>query len=130
MPWDQRTDAARKIDFGEEDFFDAVSLNSPNAVAQCQVAIGFKEEDPPSGWPSENAIVNVYAGLDGGEWDVQPLPGLSFLLSQDHNPNRLTFIVSGVRRFRVGVRPQRRGAALATADFSYQIGKPEFEPPG
>jgi hypothetical protein len=125
MPWGDKNAAVQKGNFGEEDFFDAVPLERPNAVAQCQVTVAFKA----SPGPSENAIINVYGTLDDGDdpvWDVQPLSGLSFVLSQDKNPNRITFTVSGVRQFRVGVRAERRGVVLDTADFSYRIGTPEF----
>jgi hypothetical protein len=131
MPWGEKESADQKGDFGEEDFFDAVTLPSPNAVAHCQVTVEFKA----SPGLSENAVINVYGTLDGPPahpdpdepvWDVQPLAGLSFILSQDRNPNRVSFIVSGVRRFRVGVRAERPGILLGTANFSYRIGTPEF----
>ena len=125
MPWGEKTSADQKGNFGEEDFFDAVTLDSPNAVAHCQVSVAFDA----SPFPSENAIINVYGTLDDeGEpvWAVQPLSGLSFILSQDKNPNSITFTVSGVHRFRVGVRAERRGVLLGTADFSYRIGTPAF----
>jgi hypothetical protein len=125
MPWGEKISAAQKGDIGEEEFFDAVTLHSPNAVAQCQVSLAFRA----SPFPSENAIINVYGTLDDeGEpdWDMQPLPGLSFTLSQDKNPNRITFTVSGVRRFRVGVRAERPGVLLANVNFSHRIGTPAF----
>jgi hypothetical protein len=125
MPWGAKIDSAPLADFGQEIFFpDMPTLNSPSHVAQCQVTVGFT----PTNGPSENAIISVYGTLDDdGEpnWDVQPLPGLSFTLSQDDNPNSITFTVSGVRRFRVGVRAERRGAVLDSANFSYRIGTPE-----
>jgi hypothetical protein len=78
-------------------------------------------------WTVGECIIKVYGTLDdAGDagWDVQPLAGLSFILSQVWNPNRIAFTVSGVPRFRVGVRPERRGAVLDTADFSYRIETP------
>ncbi len=125
MPWDAKINSAQLEDFGQEIFFaDMPTLDSPSHVAHCQVTVAFH----PSNGPSENAIVSVYGTLDddgGAGWDVQPLSGLSFILSQDDNPNRITFTVSGVRRFRVGVRPERAGVVLDSADFSYRIGTPE-----
>jgi hypothetical protein len=134
MPWGDKESADQKGDFGEEDFFDAVTLPSPNAVAHCQVTVEFKASPALS----ENAIINVYGTLDDGnepDWDVQPLSGMSFILSQAINPNRVSFSVSGVRPFRVGVGAERPGILLGTANFSYRIGTPEFaippeEPPG
>ena len=134
MAWGPKIDAAQEIDFIEEVFFVVGPLDSPSVVVQCQVTVAFT--DPEEGLrldrprtPSSTCTERLMM-LAMTIWDVQPLPGLSFVLSQDDDPNRMTFTVSGVRRFRVGVQPERPGGVLAAADFSFRIGTPEFEPCG
>ena len=80
---------------GTELFSDAVDLN-PGEVAHVEV-----EADFP-GSPTDNLVVAVYGTLDASSenWDDTAL--FSFEIDNGTDPNKASFIVSGVYRFRVG----------------------------
>ena len=54
--------------------------------------------------PTDHAIVAVYTTLDDSSeaWDLIPM--MEFLLENTTDPNRIGFLVTGVYKFRVGVR--------------------------
>ena len=54
------------------------------------------------GSPTDHAIVAVYTTLDDTSevWDLIPM--LEFLLENTTDPNRISFLVTGVYEFRVG----------------------------
>jgi hypothetical protein len=54
--------------------------------------------------PTDHAIIAVYTTLDDSSevWDLIPM--MEFLLENTTDPNRISFLVTGVYKFRVGVR--------------------------
>ena len=74
-----------------------VRLN-PRETAHVQVSIDFP------GSPTDHAIIAVYTTLDDTSevWDLIPM--MEFLIENTTAPNRISFLVTGVYKFRVGVR--------------------------
>jgi hypothetical protein len=76
---------------------------NPRETAHLQVSVDFP------GSPTDHAIVAVYTTLDDSSevWDLIPM--MEFLIENAADPNRISFLVTGVYKFRVGVR--RSGSA-------------------
>jgi hypothetical protein len=60
----------------------------------------------------------VYTTLDDTSevWDLIPM--MEFLIENTTDPNRISFLVTGVYKFRVGVRRSRSTDTLTSADLS------------
>ena len=67
-----------------------------------------------------HAILAVYTTLhDSSEvWDIIPM--MEFLLENTTDPNRISFLVTGVYKFRVGVRRSGSTDTIKSADLSYR----------
>ena len=48
------------------------------------------------------------------------LDGLGFLIENTTDPNRISFLVTGVYKFRVGVRRSGSTDTITSADLSYR----------
>jgi hypothetical protein len=116
MPWDDENEnaATQLVDVQAEQIFDR-QPEPPDAdsVVHCQVTVA------PVG--IGGAIVSVYGATNGADFDTQPLD--RFILSRQAVPNRISFTVSGVRKFRVGVQSSGTLATLASADLSFRVGR-------
>lgn len=51
--------------------------------------------------PTDNVICNIYASLDGTDYDDTPI--FSIELDQGTDPNQITIVVKDVAHFRVGL---------------------------
>jgi hypothetical protein len=77
------------------------------------------------GSPTDHAIIAVYTTLDDTPevWDLIPM--MEFLLENTTDPNRISFLVTGVYKFRVGVRrsgpPTRSAFPRSTAPRSRPV---------
>jgi hypothetical protein len=124
MPWDDENAnaATQLVNVQAEQIFDR-QPEPPDAdsVVHCQVTVAFA----PVG--IGGAIVSVYGATNGAEFDTQPLD--RFILSRQEDPNRISFTVSGVRKFRVGVQSSGTLGTLASADLSFRVGSAP-PPPG
>jgi hypothetical protein len=67
---------------------------------------------------TDHAIVAVYTTLDDASevWDLIPM--MEFLIENTTDPNRISFLVSGVYKFRVGVRRSGSTDTITSADLS------------
>jgi hypothetical protein len=85
---------------------------NPRETAHLQVSVDFP------GSPTDHAIVAVYTTLDDASevWDLIPM--MEFLLENTTDPNRISFLVTGVYKFRVGVRRSGSTDTIASADLS------------
>ena len=70
------------------------------------------------GSPTDHAIIAVYTTLDDASevWDVIPM--MEFLIENATDPNRISFLVTGVYKFRVGVRRSGATDTITSADMS------------
>jgi hypothetical protein len=120
MPWDvNETSATQLTDVDSEQIFDQQpEVQTSDSVVHCQVAVEF------AAGGIGDAIVSVYGATNGVAFDTQPLDELQFILRRQANPNRISFRVSGVRTFQVGVQSSGTLGKLAKADFSFRVGTP------
>lgn len=112
MAWDNDTAATQLTSITTEQFFDVTPTLNPGESFHCQVEVDFPTT------PTDNAIVSVYSTLDDSSenWDDTPL--MQFLVDKDTDPNALSFIVSGVYKFRVGVQRDGSTDTITSADMS------------
>ena len=98
MAWGSDTAATQLTSITTEQFFNQVPTLNPRETAHVQVSVDF-----PSS-PTDHALVAVYTTLDDTSevWDIIPM--MEFLIENTTDPNRISFLVTGVYKFRVGVR--------------------------
>ena len=115
MAWGADTASTQLTSITTEQFFSQTPQLNPGESAQCQVTCDF----PTS--PTDHCLIRVYATLDDAAevWDVSPF--LESFLANDDDPNRVSFVVSGVYKFRVGVQRTGSTDALTSADMSHRL---------
>ena len=71
-----------------------------------------------SSFPTDHAIIAVYTTLDDTPevWDLIPM--MEFLIENTTDPNRISSQVTGVYKFRVGVRRSGSTDTITSADMS------------
>lgn len=97
MAWGSKSQIATSSSVaGTELFSSAVTLN-PGELAHCEVEANFPAT------PSDDLLVRVYGTLDATSesWDETPI--YEFAIDKDlADPNKASFIVSGLYKFRLG----------------------------
>lgn len=70
--------------------------------------------------PTDHAIIAVYTTVDATTevWDLVPM--MEFLPEKVSDPNQTSFIVTGVYKFRIGVRRSGSTDTITGADMSYR----------
>ena len=98
MAWGPKTNATQLTAITTtEKFFDQTPTLNPYEIAHVEV-----EANPPA-TPTDNLQVSVYGTLDAAteNWDDTPI--MQFDIANAPDPNKVSFLVSGVYKFRVGV---------------------------
>lgn len=118
MAWSSKTSATQLTSITTEQFFSfggssRVDLD-PGESAHFQVEVNF----PAS--PTDDAIVAVYGTLDESSEVYDLIPVIEFVIDKAADPNRVSFLVDGVKGFRVGVRRSGTTDTITTADASYR----------
>jgi hypothetical protein len=110
--WGSDTAATQLTSITTEQFFNQVPALNPRETAHVQVSVDFP------GSPTDHAIVAVYTTLDDSSevWDIIPM--MEFLIENATDPNRISFLVTGVYKFRVGVRRSGSTDTITSADLS------------
>lgn len=114
MAWSSKTAATQLTTITTEQFFSTLVTLNPGETAHCQV-----ESNPPV-TPTDVLVVSAYTTLDDSSEDWDETPFLSFQVANTPDPNDASFLVSGVYKFRVGVKRSGTTDTFATADFSYR----------
>jgi hypothetical protein len=68
--------------------------------------------------PTDHAIVAVYTTLDDTSEVFDLIPMMEFLIENTTGPNRISFLVTGVYKFRAGSRRSGSTDTIARADLS------------
>ena len=116
MAFGAKTSATQLTAITSEQFFSTlITLPNKEGVAHCQVSIDFPAT------PTDYGVVSVYSTLDDSSetWDKTPF--LAFQVDKATDPNVVSFTVSGVYRFRVGVKRSGTTDTIASADMSYRL---------
>lgn len=114
MAWGSKTSATQLTSISTEQFFDALVTLNPGETAHVEVEVDFPTT------PADDAVVSVYGTLDASSesWDETPIHAR--LISNDIDPNKASFLVSGVYKFRVGVKRSGSTDTITSADMSYR----------
>jgi hypothetical protein len=68
--------------------------------------------------PTDHAIVAVYATLDDTSEVFDLIPMMEFLIEHTTDPNRISFLVTNVYKFRVGLRRSGSTDTITSVDLS------------
>ena len=114
MAWGSKVSATQLTSITTEQFFDQKPTLTPGELLHCEV------EYNPVGSPTDNLVVSVYGTLDAAaeNWDDTPL----FQLEVDNaiDPNKVSFPISGIYKFRIGVKRSGVADTITSADFSFR----------
>jgi hypothetical protein len=112
MAWGSDTAATQLTGITTEQFFNQVPTLNPRETAHVQVAVDFP------GSPTDHAIIAVYTTLDDTSEVWELIPMMEFLIENTTDPNHISFLVTSVYKFRVGVRRSGSTDTITSADLS------------
>lgn len=115
MAWGSKTSATQLTSVSStEQFFDTLITLNPQETIHCEVEVDFVVT------PTDDMIVAVYATLDASSesWDDAPI--MEFVIDNGTDPNKVSFLVSGVYKIRIGVRASGGTDTHTSADLSYR----------
>jgi hypothetical protein len=115
MAWGSDTASTQLTTITTEQFFSQTPQLNPGETAHCQVAVDFPTT------PTDNAIVSVYATLDDSSEDWDEIPYMSFVIDNSEDTSDVSFLVSGVYKFRVGVKQDTGTTNLTSADMNHRV---------
>lgn len=115
MAWGSKTSATQLTSITTIQYFDSVPTLDPGEWAHVQVDVNFPAT------PTDHAVVQVFTTLDDSSenWDDTPLH--EFQIDKGTDPNAVSFLVSGVYKFRVGVKRSGSTDTLTSADLAYRL---------
>lgn len=115
MAWSAKTSATQLTDITVEQFFDETPTLNPGESAHIEI------ECNPVGTPADDLIVSVYPTLDSTSenWDDTPI--FSFTILNAIDPNKASFVLSGIYKFRIGVKRSGATDTITSADMSYRL---------
>lgn len=118
MAWGSKVSATQLTSITTEQFFSFsgtafVTLN-PGESAHIQVDI-----NPPA-TPTDYGVVSCYGTLDDSSENWDDSPFFSMFIDKSIDPCSASFIISGVYKFRIGVKRSGSTDTLASADCIYR----------
>lgn len=115
MGWSNKIASSQLTDITTEEFFSQTPTLNPGESAQIEI------EYDPVGSPTDNLVVSVYPTLDssGESWDETPI--FSFEIANAPDPNKASFIVAGIYKFRVGVKRSGTTDTITSADMNHRL---------
>lgn len=115
MAWGADTASTQLTSITTEQFFSQTPTLNPGETAHCQVEVDFPTT------PTDAAIISIYTTLDASTevWDITPY--VQFRLANSPDPGRLSFLIDGVYKFRVGVQRSGTTDTLTSADMSHRV---------
>ena len=115
MAWGSKTTSTQLTSVTTEQFFSQTPTLNPGETTHVEVDADF----PAS--PTDYLVVAVYGTLDDSSenWDDTPI--LEFEIDNATDPNKLSFLVSGVYKFRVGVRRSGSTDTITSADMAHRL---------
>lgn len=95
-----------------EQFFSVIPTLAPGELTHCEVDCNFP------GGPTDNLVVSVYTTLDDSSPNWDDTAFLQFQIDKGTDPNKASFIVTGIYRFRIGVKASGATDTITSADFA------------
>ncbi len=114
MAWGSKTSATQLTSITTEQFFNQTPTLTPGELLHCEV------EYNPVGTPTDNLVVSIYGTLDAAteNWDDTPI--MRFEIDNAIDPNKVSFTLSGIYKFRIGVKRSGSTDTITSADFSFR----------
>lgn len=114
MAWGTKVSATQLTSITTEQYFSQTPTLNPGELHHCEV------EYNPVGSPTDDLVVSVYATLDASaeNWDDTPI--MQFTISKAIDPNKASFVITGVYKYRIGVKRSGTTDTITSADFSYR----------
>lgn len=115
MAWGSKTNSTQLTNITTEQFFSQTPSLNPGEV--CHVEVEYN----PVASPTDDLVVAVYGTLDDSSenWDDEPI--IEFTIPNDNDPNKRSFVVAGIYKFRVGVRRSGTTDTITSADMSHRL---------
>lgn len=116
MVWGAKTNATQLTSIGATElFFNQTPTLNPGETAHVEV-----DFNPPAS-PTSHLQVSVYGTLDAAteNWDDTPL--MRFVIQNTPDPDKLSFLVSGIYKFRVGVVRSGGTDTTLVADYAHRL---------
>jgi hypothetical protein len=115
MAWSSKTSSTQLTSITTEQFFSQTPVLNPGETAHVEVDANF----PAS--PTDHLVVAVYGTLDAATEDWDDTPYMQFEIDNATDPNKASFLVSGVYKFRVGVRRSGTTDTITSADMAHRL---------
>jgi hypothetical protein len=115
MAWSTRDTATQLVDITTEQFFDDLFTLNPGETAHLQISVDFPST------PTDHAIIAVYTTLHASSEDWDEIPYMEFVIDNANDTSDVAFTVSGIYKFRVGVRRSGTTDTLAFADLANRL---------
>ena len=115
MTWGADIAAAQLTSITTEQFFSTTPQLNPGETAHLQVTVDFPTT------PTDNAIMSVYTTLDDTSEDWDEIAFMSFTIDNAEDTSDVSFLVSGVYKFRVGVQRDGSTDTLTSADMNSRV---------
>lgn len=116
MAWGSKTGATQLTSISDtEQFFDATPALNPRELCQVEVDVNFV------GTPTDDMIISLYGTLDATSEDWDDTPFRQLAVSNAIDPNKVSFPVGGVYKFRVGVKASGSTDTHTSADMNYRL---------
>jgi len=114
MAWSSKTSATQLTSITSEQFFNQTPTLNPRELIHCEVEANFPTT------PTDNLLVSVYATLDASteNWDDTPI--MQFEIDNGTDPNKVSWTMMGIYKFRIGVPRTGATDTIDSADFSYR----------
>lgn len=114
MAWGAKTSATQLTTITTEQFFDQTPTLNPGELLHVEVEANFPVT------PTDNLIVAVYGTLDAAteNWDDTAL--MEFEIDNGTDPNKVSLTISGIYKFRIGVRRSGTTDTITSADMSFR----------
>ena|SRR3990167_4093733 len=116
MSWGSKQTSDQQTDITAEEFFTTYVALNPGEIADVQMEVQFVTS------PTDDAIVSVYTTLDTSSetWDKDPFMQF-YVLRKSNTQNYVSFLVSGVFKFRISVKRSGGTDTLTNARFYYRL---------
>lgn len=116
MAWSSANTATQLTSITTEQFFTSLISLNPGETAHVQLKVDF----PAS--PTDSAIISVYTTLDASSenWDTASSPFMVLYLDKATDPGSISFSITGVYKFRVGVKRSGTTDTLTSADMKWR----------
>jgi hypothetical protein len=114
VAWSGKTSATQLTDVTTEQFFDQTPTLTPGELLSVEI-----EADFP-GSPTDNLLVKCYGTLDDSTESWDDLPFFQITINNGIDPSKVSFAISGVYKFRIGVQRDGSTDTIPFVDMAFR----------